>query len=162
MRDAHKFTELVKEHEAIIYKITTVYTRNSDDQKDLYQEIVAQLWTSLGSFRNESKISTWIYRVALNTAITRLRKEKKHEGRVPIDQAVLNYTDNHDPVFEERVRMLYRNIESLDKLDKGIMLLFLEDKSYEEIAAIVGITASNVGTRLSRIRQKLKNKMVTN
>lgn len=160
MTDPGHFVALVKENEAIIYKITTFYTNNNLDQQDLYQEVVAQLWQARNKFRNESKISTWIYRIALNTAITRLRKEKKQGLKVPIDQTVLAMTDNSDPIMEERVRLLYKSIERLGELDKGIMLLFLEDKSYDDIAEIIGISSSNVGTRLSRIKSKLKNKMI--
>ncbi|MDN5201939.1 sigma-70 family RNA polymerase sigma factor [Fulvivirgaceae bacterium BMA10] len=154
-----KFIEVVKENEGIIFKITTVYTNNADDQKDLYQEIVIQLWTAFRRFRNEAKVSTWIYRIALNTAITRIRKEKRKGDQVPIDQAILNYTENTNPEFEERLKILYRSIEALQELDKGIILLFLEDKSHEEISKIIGLSVSNVGTRLSRIRKKIKSQI---
>lgn len=159
MTDPGDFTELIKEHEAIIYKIASVYTDNNIDLQDLYQEVVIQLWSARKKFRNEARVSTWIYRIALNTAITRLRKEKKQGVKVPIDREVLNYTDTSDPIMEARVKALYKNIEKLSDLDKGIMLLLLEDKSYDEIAEIIGISSSNVGTRLSRIKAKLKNQM---
>ncbi len=159
MVDETRFASIIKENERIIFKITTVYTNNSDDQKDLYQDIVIQLWKAYGSFRNESKLSTWLYRVALNTAITRLRKEKRTGIKVPIDQVVLNHTESHDPELEDRLRDLYQSIEMLSELDKGIVLLFLEEKSYEEIAEITGMTVSNVGTRLNRIKKKLKQQM---
>lgn len=152
-----QFTKMVKENEGIIFKVSTVYTRTLEDQQDLYQEIVIQLWRAFGSFRQQSSLSTWIYRIALNTAITRMRKEKRRAARIPIDQVVLQYAEGHDPVFEERVRLLYRYIERLNDLDKGIILLYLEDKSHEEIAGIIGISKSNVGTRISRIRQRMKD-----
>ncbi|MEZ4992515.1 MAG: RNA polymerase sigma factor [Saprospiraceae bacterium] len=154
-----QFIHMIRTHEGMLFKTSTVYTRTREDQQDLYQEIVVQLWRAFPRFRQESGISTWIYRIALNTAITHLRKAKRRKNEIPIDQLILQYTDNQDPVFEDRVKILYRYIEQLSDLDKGIMLLFLEDKSYEEIADIIGISVSNVGTRLSRIRQKMKTQM---
>ncbi len=159
MSEEDKFIEMIKKNEGVIYKITTIYARNGEDQKDLYQEIVAQLWTAFEKFRGEAKVSTWIYRIALNTAITRLRKETKRNS-ISIDQAVLAYTQNSDPVWEGKIKLLYHHIGLLNDLEKGIILLFLEDKSYEEIATITGLSPSNVGTRLSRIRQKLRTRML--
>lgn len=160
MQKEDEFTQVIKQHEGIIFKITTFYTNTADDQKDLYQEIVYQLWKSFDSFRNESKISTWMYRVALNTSITNLRKEKRKIDSVPIDKVVLQHIEHHDTVMEDRVARLYAQIKTLDTIEKGIILLFLEGKSYEEIAGITGFTSSNVGTRLTRIRQKLKEQLV--
>ncbi|MCB0664631.1 MAG: sigma-70 family RNA polymerase sigma factor [Saprospiraceae bacterium] len=154
-----QFIHMIRKHEGILFKTSTVYTRTREDQQDLYQEIVVQLWRAFPRFRQESSISTWIYRIALNTAITYLRRVKRREKEIPIDQLILQYTDNQDPVFEDRVKMLYRYIEQLSDLDKGIMLLFLEDKSYEEIAEIIGISVSNVGTRLSHKKKKMKTQM---
>ena len=154
-----KFATMIKGHEDLIFKVSTVYTRTVADQKDLYQDIVIQLWKAFPKYREEAKLSTWMYRIALNTAITRLRKEKKRGIQVPIDQAILDYTENRDPGFEERLKILYRCIETLNNLDKGIILLYLEDKSHEEIAKIIGLSTSNVGTRLSRIRQKLRGQV---
>jgi RNA polymerase sigma-70 factor (ECF subfamily) len=154
-----KFIQTIKENEGIIFKITTIYADGKDDQKDLYQEIVLQLWKSFGTFRNESKMSTWLYRVAMNTAIARIRKAKKKADNVPIDQVVLEYTESKDLVLEDRLIVMFHHIEALGKLDKGIILLLLEDKSYEEIAEITGLTSSNVGTRISRIKKKLKTQI---
>lgn len=159
MGTTRDFTELIKQNEGILFKITSVYAADRDAQKDLYQEVVLQLWKSFGSFRNESKVSTWLYRIALNTAITFMRKAKKKAPFIPIDQVVLEYTETKDQLFEERVKLLYEHIKALDSLEKGIVLLYMEEKSYEEIAQITGLTASNVGTRLSRIKAKLKQQM---
>ena len=154
-----RFILMVKEYEGVIFKITTIYTNTQDDQKDLYQEIVLQLWRAFESFRNESKISTWLYRVAMNTAITRLKKEKRKGTQIPISQVILNYTESPNTELEERLAILYKHIEGLGNLEKGLILLYLEDKSYEEMAEITGLSVSNVGTRLSRIKQKLKSKV---
>ena len=159
MQQQDRFIQLIKEHEGVIFKITSIYARNAMDQKDLYQEIVAQLWTAYEKFRGEAKASTWIYRIALNTAITVLRKDKKLAKAKELDW-VLQYTDRKDPVQEERIRQLYQQIEQLNDLEKGIILLFLEDRSYEEMATITGLTVTNIATRLSRIRKKLKAQML--
>lgn len=160
MPKEEKFVQIIKEHEGILFKITTVYTDNGDDQKDLYQDIVFQLWKSFDSFRNESKISTWMYRIALNTALTRLNKSKRKGHSVPIDQVILKQTDYYDTEFEERIKLLYQHIKQLNVLEKGLMLLLLEGKKYEEIAEITGLSPSNVGTKISRIKQKLKKQIV--
>lgn len=156
-----EFTRIIRENEGLIFKVTSIYTDNKLDQQDLYQEIVYQLWRSFDSFQGASKLSTWIYRVAMNTAITQGRKRKKRgEGHFP-EHLVTLEADTSDRVFEERLEMLYVHINQLNKLEKGIILLFLEGLNYEEIADITGLSVSNVGTRLSRIKQKLKSQMST-
>ncbi len=160
MSKEYEFTRVIKDNEGVIFKITTIYTDNSEDQKDLYQEIVYQLWKAYDSFKGNSKISTWMYRVALNTAITRLKKEKRRGNRVGIDKIVMQQTDHHDAEFEERLKMLYAHIQGLNELEKGLMLLLLEGKKYEEIAIITGLSPSNVGTRISRVKHKLKTQIV--
>jgi RNA polymerase sigma-70 factor (ECF subfamily) len=151
------FIDIIKEHEGLIYKITRVYTNTKEDAQDLYQEIVYQLWKSFDSFRNESKISTWMYRIALNTSIAFLHKEKRKGRQVPVHEMLINRADNSDPFIEERVKALYAAIRELNTVEKGIILLYLEGKTYEEIAGITGFTPTNIGTRLGRIRQKLMN-----
>ncbi len=155
------FVQIIKQNEGLIFKITTMYTNNRDDQQDLYQEIVYQLWKSFDSFRAEAKISTWMYRIALNTAITKLKKRKRQGISVGIDQVVLQQTENYDPEFEERLKLVFAHIQQLNVLEKGLMLLVLEGKKYEEIAVIMGLSSSNVGTRISRIKQKLKKQIIT-
>ncbi|TSE11434.1 RNA polymerase sigma factor [Aquimarina algiphila] len=160
MAKEYEFTQIIKDHEGVIFKITTIYTNNHEDQKDLYQEIVYQLWKSFDNFRGDSKISTWMYRVGLNTAITRLKKEKRKGNQIGIDQVIMKQTDQYDTEFEERLKILYAHIHGLNELEKGLMLLLLEGKKYEEIASITGLSPSNVGTRISRIKQKLKTQIV--
>lgn len=155
------FIRMIKENEGIIFKITTVYSADAEDRQDLYQDIVYQLWKSFDSFREDSKRSTWLYRVALNTSITHLNKVKKTGDRVPLDEHILNLADHQDPGAEERIRALYAQIRNLNPIEKGIVLLYLEGKSYVEIAAITGFSTSNTGTRLARIRQKLKAQLKT-
>ena len=159
MSKQEEFAQIIKDNEGVIFKITTVYTNNGQDQKDLYQDIVYQLWKSFDTFRNESKISTWMYRVALNTALTQANKKKRNPHAIAIDQVVLKQTENYDAAFEEQLKILYAHIQELNVLEKGIMLLLLEGKKYEEIAEITGLSPTNVGTRISRIKQKLKNRI---
>lgn len=156
-----EFIGIIKAHEGLIYKVTRVYALDSEDQKDLYQEIVFQLWKSFGSFRGEAKIGTWMYRIALNTALTYEKKRKRKGQHIPLDETLLNWTDEQDPVMQERMQTLYAQIHQLNLVDRGLILLFLEGKSYEEIAAITGFSKSNVGTRLNRIKNKLKSKIKT-
>ena len=159
MQKQQNFIKLIKENEGIIYKITLVYAFNEEDQKDLYQEIVYQLWKSFDSFRGGSKISTWMYRIALNTSITRLKKEKRKGERVSLDSYLLERIDQIDTIMEDRIKLLYSHIKQLNTVEKGVILLYLEGNNYDEIASITGFTSSNVGTRLNRIKQKLKSQI---
>ncbi|MBL86888.1 MAG: RNA polymerase subunit sigma-70 [Winogradskyella sp.] len=159
MHTKEDFIQQIKENEGIIYKVARLYTNTIEDQKDVYQEIVYQLWKSYPSFKADSKISTWMYRVALNTAINNLKKEKRKGIRVSMDNFLLNKIDHVDTVMEERITLLYAHIKKLSVIERGIILLYLEGKSYDEIAAITGFTATNVGTRLARIKNKLKSQI---
>jgi RNA polymerase sigma factor (sigma-70 family) len=155
MQNKNEFVRVIQENEALIYKVSKVYTNSTEDEQDLYQEIVYQLWKSFGSFRHESKLSTWMYRIALNTAISNLNKEKRKGTFLPISDWVLNRRETDDTAREERFELLYAHIRELSSVEKGIILLYLEGKSYEEMAAITGFTTTNIGTRLGRIKQKL-------
>ena len=155
MHSEEQFISVVKENEGLIYKVAKLYTSAKEDEQDLYQEIIYQLWKSFSSFRNESKISTWMYRIALNTAIANLNKAKKRGIQLPIDETLLNRSDYSDTSKQERVDELYSQIKKLDPIEKGIILLHLEGNTYDEIAAITGFTFTNVGTRLGRIKQKI-------
>ena len=155
MQDKKEFIEIIQRNEGIIYKVAKVYTDCNDDEQDLYQEIVYQLWKSFHAFRKESKISTWIYRIALNTSLTHFKKEKKKGDHVPINEAVLNQSETNDNLKEERIEILYDQLRKLNAIDKGIIFLYLEGKNYEEIANITGFTATNIGTRLGRIKRKI-------
>lgn len=153
------FIQYIKENEGIIYKVSRLYTNSTEDQKDVYQDIVYQLWKSYPTFKENAKMSTWMYRVALNTAIGNLKREKRKGTRVSIDNFLLNKTDSVDTVMEERITLLYDQIKKLSIVEKGIILLHLEGKNYSEIAEITGFTKTNIGTRLGRIKQKLKSQI---
>ena len=153
----HKeFVDILNNHRGLIYKVCHLYCDDPEDRKDLFQEIVLQVWKSLEGFRQESTIGTWMYRIALNTAITHFRKEKRLGGKVSltgIDIPDLN--DSNEK--EDQLKELFKAIESLDRIDKSIILLYLEEKNYEEISEITGLTRTNVGVRLNRIKIKLSN-----
>lgn len=151
-----EFVDILNNHRGLIYKVCHLYCDDPEDRKDLFQEIVLQVWKSLGSFRRESTVGTWMYRIALNTAITHFRKEKRLGGKVSltgIDIPDLN--DSNEK--EDQLRELFKAIENLDRIDKSIILLYLEEKNYEEISEITGLTRTNVGVRLNRIKIKLSN-----
>lgn len=136
-----------------------IYSNTIEDQKDLYQEIVYQLWKSFGSFKGNSKISTWIYRVALNTSVSQLKSDKRRISQTSIDIVLLNRIDEVDTALEENISIMYAQIQHLTLIEKGLILLYLEGKNYDEISNITGFTATNIGTRLSRIKKKLKTQI---
>ncbi len=160
METKARFTEVIRENEGLIFKITALYTNSTQDRDDLYQEIVYQLWKSFSSFDERSKLSTWIYRVALNTAIYNLKQGRKRVSTSPIDIETLRFAEDVDKAEEEKIKLLFQHIQLLSLLEKGIILLYLEGKNHEEIAAIVGLSTTNVGTRISRIKEKLKTQII--
>lgn len=159
MSKEETFTRIIRDNEGIIYKITRIYAGNREDQNDLYQEIVFQLWKSFDSFRGDAKISTWMYRISLNTALFHSKRAKKRGFNVSLEKVVLQH-ENYDPVLEERLQMLYDQIRILNDIDKGIILLFLEGKKHDEIASITGFSKSNIGTRIGRIKEKLRKQIL--
>ena len=137
-----------------------IYCDDQDDRDDLFQEIVAQLWKSYASFREESKFTTWMYRVALNTAITTFKKTKRRpdQNRLTYDNFQVK-DENYDAETEEEIKTLHRAVTQLTGIEKSIVLLFLENKKYEEIAEITGITQNYVRVKMNRIKKKLKKFM---
>lgn len=148
------FIALVKAYERVIYKVCYLYVTPNATLEDLYQEVVINLWKGYASFRGESKVSTWVYRIALNTCISFLRKEKN----APVFVELTAEADRMDADDDTQLmlRRLYSLIGRLKPLDKSLILLYLEDKSYEEMAEITGLTATNVATKLSRIKERLR------
>lgn len=150
-----EFTACIKEYERVIYKVCYLYTTKSVTLNDLYQEAVLNIWRAFPNFRRECKISTWIYRITLNTCISFIRKEKNIPEIVSLTQEAEWLTEEEDS-FREMLVELYRLINCLGQLDKSIILLYLENKDYAEIAEITGLTVTNVATKLSRIKDKLR------
>jgi RNA polymerase sigma factor (sigma-70 family) len=155
-----RFIKVIKENEGLIFKVATLYTNSLQDKEDLYQEIVFQLWKSFDTFNELSKLSTWMYRVAMNTAIYNLKSAKRQINTISIDTEIERFADVVDKSEEERLRLLYQSIQSLNLLERGIILLYLEGKNHQEIGEIIGITTSNVGTKISRIKEKLKSQII--
>lgn len=155
-----RFISVIKKNEGLIYKVAALYTNSSQDREDLYQEIVFQFWKSFDSFKEQSQVSTWMYRVAMNTAIYNLKSNKKQVNTVPIELVTERSAEEFDRSEEEKIKLLYEYIQTLNLLERGIILLYLEGKSHQEIAEIIGITISNVGTKVSRIKEKLKSKII--
>jgi RNA polymerase sigma factor (sigma-70 family) len=156
------FISALKENEGFIYKIASVYTNNTEDRNDLVQEIIYQLWKSFDSFQQKSSLSTWIYRVALNVALYQLKLSKKKILTIPIDERFINSAETDNNENEEKWKIFKEQIDSLNLLDKGIVMLYLDNKSYDEIAEIIGISKSNVGTKILRIKEKLKSQITKN
>jgi RNA polymerase sigma-70 factor (ECF subfamily) len=159
-KDKQTFAQLIKENQHIIHKICLVYTSDHEDRRDLFQEICLQLWKSYGSFREESKFSTWLYRVALNTAIGDIRKKKKWMVNEPFKKVQESPEEAYEK--KEKLNVLYKTISKLNRIDKAVIILWLEEKSYEEIGEIVGMTSKNVSVRLVRIKQKLQKMIHSN
>lgn len=153
-----QFISVIKENQNLIFKICHSYCTNPESRKDLQQEILIQLWKSFSKFDGRVKISTWIYRVALNTAIFFYRKDIKQKGRsVPIEASILSLSDvSPDGELDEKITMLYRFIEGLHNLDKALILLYLDDNKYKDIAEILGLSETNVATKISRIKKTLR------
>lgn len=150
-----EFIGIIRENERLIYKVCSFYVSEVLTLADLYQEVVQNLWVGFPKFRNNSSISTWIYRVSINTCISGIRKEKKHsKGNMPVCSLSEWLIEPED--MTDEIREMYRLINNLKTLEKTIILLWLEEKSYQEIAEITGITLSNVATKLKRAKEKLK------
>lgn len=152
---------LMDQHKGIIYQIANSYCRNAEDRRDLVQEIVIQIWKSHSRYDERFKLSTWIYRIALNTAISAYRREKKRTEHVsPLEEIIIepaSGTEQPDP----RVATLRCIIDQLDELSRALMILYLDDKSYREISAILGITETNVATKINRLKLRIKEQFNT-
>ena len=156
-----QFEELVKQYKRTIYSVCYMFSRDKEEINDLFQEILVRLWLGFDQFEQRSSVSTWVCRIALNTAINSDKRAKRRPQTVPLSTDIDPY-DPQDSSFEQ-VRQLYALINQLDVMDRGLVLLWLEGIGYDEIAAIMGITVANVGIKLHRIKEKLvqKSKSVT-
>ncbi|WP_321480803.1 sigma-70 family RNA polymerase sigma factor [uncultured Bacteroides sp.] len=151
-----EFISVIKEYERVIYKVCYLYTTQNATLNDLYQEVTINIWRAYPKFRHECKVSTWIYRIALNTCISFIRKEKNVPEIIALTQNESEWMVEEQDDIHAMLKELHRLINQLGQLDKSIILLYLEEKSYEEIAEITGLTVTNVATKLSRIKDKLK------
>jgi RNA polymerase sigma-70 factor (ECF subfamily) len=150
-----EFLEVIEAQKRTIYKVCYIYANNQDDLDDLFQETVLNLWKSFPRYRGDSKLVTWVYRIAMNTCITFLRRSSSRPQTVPITAQVASSLET-DEETASRLRDLYRLINQLGKLERALILLWLEERSYQEMADILGLSKANVAVKLTRIREKLK------
>ena len=153
LQNEQDFSRIVREHKSTIYTVCYMFSKNEDEVNDLFQEVLINLWKGLQNFRGESDVRTWIYRISLNTCISCDRKKRKRKT-IPLTMNINPFTDSDDD--SRQVQQLNRRISQLGPFDRAIILLWLENMSYEEIGEIVGISTKNVSVRLFRIKEKLK------
>jgi RNA polymerase sigma-70 factor (ECF subfamily) len=158
MLSEKEFLALITEHQNIVHKVCNMYADTTQAREDLFQEVLLNAWKGIKQFRGDSKFTTWLYRVALNTAITQFRKENRSPITQPLPQYSLTIAD--EPFRpDERVAVMYQAINKLSKIDKALVLLYLEDYGHAEIGEMLGITANNVAVKLNRVKTKLKEFM---
>ncbi|EAQ40532.3 sigma-70 family RNA polymerase sigma factor [Dokdonia sp. MED134] len=152
-----KFVTLLEENQNIVHKICRLYTNNRDQHNDLFQEITIQLWRAFPKFRGDSKFSTWMYRVGLNTAITLYRKSKRTVQTQDFDSVMFRISsEEYDDTVEQQLKLMYSAVKELNDIDKALVFLYLEDKNYSEISETLGITEVNARVKMNRVKKKLK------
>jgi len=162
-RDTASFLNVIEANKGIIYKVANAYCRDNENRKDLIQEIILQLWIAFPKYNGQFMITTWMYRIALNVSISFYRKETTREKlNQPLSADILSLVTDDQPLEQDsELAVLYRFIRELKELDRALILLYLEERSQQQIAEIIGITSSNVSTRLSRIKEQLGQKFAT-
>ena len=152
-----QFLELVNRYQPVIHKVCRMYADSPEDRQDLFQDILFQLWRSYPSFQGRSNFSTWMYRIALNTAIAALRKEIRKPEHIGLDgEAIPVAAPGVDAGTAERVEALYGLIRKLSRVDRALVMLYLEDLSYREMSEVLGLSESNIGVKLNRIKARLQ------
>ncbi|MDN5213356.1 sigma-70 family RNA polymerase sigma factor [Fulvivirgaceae bacterium BMA12] len=156
--EKNEFISVIKQHRNLIYKICSTYCQNPDNRKDIEQEILLQLWRSFQKFDGRVKMSTWIYKVALNTAVYYYRNDRKRTRGIAINEAVISLPDEeYNTDLDREIALVYQFIEKLNEIDKALVLLYLDNYKYKEIANVLGISETNVGSKISRIKKYLKD-----
>ena len=153
------FVKLVRENSGMIHKVCRLYCFSDADRQDLFQEIIVQLWRSYPRFRGDAKFSTWLYRIALNTAISDLRKKHRRSPTTSVDPVRLTAELQDLPYSkeeEEQLQLLYTAIGQLSEIEKALVMLYLEDRSYEEMEEILGLSQNNLRVKMNRIKDKLR------
>jgi len=149
------FLDLIQTHKRVIYKVCYAYAKDQDDLNDLYQEVVLNLWKGFPRYRGDSKLTTWVYRIAMNTCITFLRRSNARPQTIPLTiDAVGQVADEEGKTYQ--LLELYKLISQLGKMERALILLWLEERSYQEMADILGISKNNIAVKLNRIKEKLK------
>ncbi len=154
-----EFLEILTRYQGILHKVNLIYFRNSMDREDNFQEVVYQLFKSYPNLKKHESIGSWIYKVAINTSISKLKKERNIEINYSVPELISGNDIEHDMDMNESSELLVKAIYKLNEIDKAIMMLYLEEKSYEEISEIIGISKSNVGVRINRAKEALKKKL---
>lgn len=153
----HSFVTQLEENQNIVHKICRLYTNSNDAHNDLFQEITIQLWKAYPKFRGDSKFSTWMYRVALNTAITLYRKSKRSIKTQDFESVSFKIkAEVYDDTVEKQLKLMYSTVKTLNDIDKALVFLYLEDKNYKEISETLGISEVNARVKMNRIKQKLR------
>ncbi len=153
----HQFVTELERNQNIVHKVCSLYTNDRDAHNDLFQEITIQLWKAYPKFRGDSKFSTWMYRVALNTAITLYRKSKRKPATQDYDSVIYRISaEEYDPTQEQQLKLMYSAVKQLGDIDKALVFLYLENKNYTEIAETLGITEVNARVKMNRIKTKLR------
>ena len=162
-RDATSFLNVIEANKGIIYKVANAYCRDEENRKDLIQEITIQLWQAFPKYDEQFRISTWMYRIALNVSISFYRKESSREKRTePLTHELISLTaDSRVPATDNELSLLHQFIRELKEFDRALILLYLEERSQQEIAEILGLTPSNVSTKIGRIKEQLRQKFLT-
>ena len=153
----HSFVTNLEQNQNIVHKVCRIYTNDLESHNDLFQEITIQLWKAYPKFRGESKFSTWMYRVSLNTAITLYRKSKRSIKTSDFDSTNFKITEEeYDDEVEQKLKLMYTAVKQLNDIEKALVFLYLEDKSYKEIAETMGISEVNARVKMNRVKTKLK------
>jgi len=150
------YTVSILPHSGIIIKICRAYTDSQEDFEDYYQEVCLQIWKSKDNFREQSEWSTWIYRLSLNVCLTLLKKKKNNRQHFTSDSLQIEATEDSRVFSDEPLNLLYSAIRKLSEIDRAVILLYLEEKTYQEIADIIGTNPNNIGVRIKRIKERLK------
>ncbi len=153
----HSFVKQLEDNQNIVHKICRLYTNDQDSHNDLFQEITIQLWRAFPKFRGDSKFSTWMYRVALNTAITLYRKSKRRVSTQDFESISFKIkAEEYDDTVEQQLKVMYSAVRKLNDIDKALVFLYLEDKSYKEISETLGISEVNARVKMNRTKEKLR------
>jgi RNA polymerase sigma-70 factor, ECF subfamily len=154
-----EFLEILSNYQGILHKVNIIYFHNKSDREDNFQEIIYQLWKSFPHLQNKNSIGSWIYAVSINTSISKIRKELRIVYREKLPESIDKTDIIEELSLNEASQMLFQAIYNLNEIDKAIMLLYLEEKSYDEISVIIGISKSNVGARINRAKELLKQNL---
>ncbi|MDB5133463.1 MAG: polymerase subunit sigma-70 [Mucilaginibacter sp.] len=151
-----QFLTLISDNQGLIFKVCNMYCNNKEDKEDLFQDIILQLWRAYPTFKGDSKISTWMYRIAINNAITRLRKQTKRKAFNELDDEAMQIAVKENTGTDERILLMYDAIKKLSEVERAVTMLYMEECSYKEMAEILGLSETNIGFKLNKIKSKLR------